>query len=101
MNRGNDERIRDEKLFIGAIDKPHILIFAEKFKLKSTEKTIEGLISNSSELAKLQYALAKYSDEKELQESVDFFTGALERHRKIDKGEKAEVLPLKDDPNKS
>ena len=72
MNRGIDERTQDEKLFIGAIDKPHILIVAENLKLKSTGKTVKGLISNSYELAKLQYALARYSGEKNCKDLLNY-----------------------------
>jgi hypothetical protein len=35
----NEERKRSEKKFIGAIERPHLLIVAEKIVLKSTGKT--------------------------------------------------------------
>jgi len=48
---------------------------------------------------RLAREVASFSDEEELQGLVDFFTEALERHRKIDEGINAEVIPLNDKPN--
>ncbi len=99
MNSKNDERIRDEKTFMRAIDRLHLLLFAESIKIKSTGKTIEGLSMNLHEMGKLQFALAHFGDEKELEELIDFFTKALERHKTIDRGKKAEVIPFNDKPS--
>lgn len=99
MNGKNEERIKNETMFMRAIDKPHLLIVAEKIEIKPG-KTIDGLFMNLNEPNKLQYSLAEFGDEQGLQEYIDFFTKALERHRKIDRDEKAEVIHLNDKPDK-
>lgn len=59
-------------------------------------KAAEGLIMSQYDLGKLQFALASNSDKDELQELINFFAEALERHRKIENGVKGEVIPLND-----
>jgi hypothetical protein len=95
MNQKNDERMQQEKRLKNAAGRPHLLIFAEKTSLKSGG-TEEGLIMIQYDLGKLQFALASNSDEDELQGLINFFTEALERHRKTHSGIKAEVIPLND-----
>ncbi len=43
MGQENDERTRDEKLFIEAIDQPHLLIVAEKVMIKSTGQMVAAI----------------------------------------------------------
>lgn len=99
MDEKNNDRMQRKKDFGRAIERPHLLVFAEKIKLKSG-KTVYGVTTTLNEPNKLQYSLAEYGDEESLQELINFFNEALERHRKIDRGENAEVIHLNDKPDK-
>lgn len=86
-----------KKLFMDAIDRPHLLIFSNEFKLKSG-KTIEGIQSSESDLPKLQYSLAYNWGEEELRKFIRFFEEALQRSVKMDLGrdKKAEIINFDD-----
>jgi hypothetical protein len=96
MDQEHDKR---KKSLMNAIDQPHLLVSAMNLTLKSG-KAVEGFITQEYDLEKLQYALANNCDEKFLQKLIDFFTEALKRHLKIQKGVKAEVIKIDDKPIK-
>jgi len=92
--------MESKKLFMRAIDRPHLLIFAEKIRLKSGE-SIKGLQTSTRELNKLQFSLANHSDEEKLQELICFFTEALERLKTIAEGiNMGKIIHLDDAPKK-
>ncbi len=53
MNQDEDERKRREKVFERALEKPHLLIYAEKFEFE-TVATGEGLFMEFHKPNKLQ-----------------------------------------------
>ena len=83
-------------LLAEAGNKPHIFIFDDSRHLNMGAH-LTGIIKEIKEPEKLQLLIAKHWDEDEIQSFIDFFTEALERHRKIGSGEKAEVVPIKND----
>ena len=81
----NNNKREEKKRFAEAFEQPHFLISAQNIKIKHTK--VEGFITYTKDLAALQFALAKQSSEEELQGFIDFFTEALNRHRKIERSE--------------
>ena len=77
-----DREIRKKRL-MAAIDKPHLLIYEESYQLHSSNQNAETVVRCDYNLPQLHYALAKHSNEEELQAYIDYFTEALVRHRKI------------------
>ena len=99
MDLKNDEKKQQEKALKRAAGKPHLLVYADRLLLKSGT-IAEGLITLKYDLGKLQYELARFSYENELQELIDFFTVALKRHRRMELEKKAEIIAFKDRPKK-
>ena len=77
-----DRKTREKRL-MAAIDKPHLLIYEESFELHSSSQEAETVVRCDYNLPQLHYALAKHSNEEELQAYIDYFTEALVRYRKI------------------